>query len=99
MVWVIFSKLFLFFFFIDNQTIVGATSPCSNNSSSTLVATSSTCDKSSNNGNKKPSSPKISQPDRKTPSTSKLHGFPIHHGHASKLGSMISDAAKELVEK
>ncbi|VVC30593.1 Hypothetical protein CINCED_3A018389 [Cinara cedri] len=82
----------------DNQPTVVSTSPCSNNSSSTLIATSSNCDKSSND-RKNPSSPKISPPERKTQSPSKLHGFPIHHGHAIKIGSIISDAAKEFVEK
>lgn len=84
--------------FIDNQPTVVATSPCSNNSSSTLVATNSNCDKSPND-NKTSSSPKVSPPERKVQSPLKSHGFPIHHGHAIKIGSIISDAAKELVEK
>lgn len=41
----------------------------------------------------------MSPPERKIQSPSKIHSFPIHHGHAIKLGSIISDAAKELVEK
>lgn len=84
-----------FYFFIDNQATVVATSPCSNNSSSTLVATGSNCDKSPNDSNLIKTSP----PERKIQSPSKLHGFSIHHGHANKIGSIISDAAKELVEK
>lgn len=80
---------------------MAATSPCSNNSnnsSSTLVATSANCDKSPNE-NKNYTTSKTSPPERKIQSPSKLHGFPIHHGHAIKIGSIISDAAKELVEK
>eukprot|EP00102_Acyrthosiphon_pisum_P026621 XP_016663831.1 PREDICTED: ras-specific guanine nucleotide-releasing factor 2-like isoform X2 [Acyrthosiphon pisum] len=80
----------------DNQSTVVATSPCSNNSSSTLVAATSNCEKSLND-NKISSLPKASPPERKIQSPSK--GFPIHHGHAIKFGSIISDAAKELVEK
>ncbi|KAF0767236.1 ras-specific guanine nucleotide-releasing factor 2-like isoform X3 [Aphis craccivora] len=80
----------------DNQPTVVATSPCSNNSSSTLVAATSNCEKSIND-NKISSFPKVSTPERKIQSPSK--GFPIHHGHAIKFGSIISDAAKELVEK
>lgn len=87
-----------------------ATSPSSNNSSSTLVAAATTttsvavgsvCEKSieGKNGN---SPPRILPAERKEsqPTPSKLHGFPgVHHGHAIKIGSIISDAAKELVEK
>lgn len=83
--------------FIDNQPTVVAISPCSNNSSSTLVAANTNFDKSPND-NKNNTSPKASPPERKMQS-SKLHSFPIHHGHAMKIGSIISDAAKELVEK
>lgn len=82
-------------YLLDNQSTLVATSPCSNNSSSTLVA-SSNCDKShesKNNG-----SPKTSPQERKVQSPSKLHGFPLHHGPL-KFGSILSDAAKELVEK
>lgn len=49
--------------------------------------------------NKNNNSPKQSPQERKVQSPSKLHGFPIHHGHAIKIGSILSDAAKELVEK
>jgi hypothetical protein len=83
---------------IDNQPTVVATSPCSNNSSSTLVAENSNSDKHPSDSKNNTSS-KASSPERKTQSPSKLHGFPIHHGHAIKIGSIISDAAKELVEK
>jgi len=86
----------MFAFFLDNQPTVVATSPCSNNSSSTLVAATSNCEKSLND-NKISNLPKVSPPERKIQSPSK--GFPIHHGHAIKFGSIISDAAKELVEK
>lgn len=89
-----------------------ATSPSSNNSSSTLVAAAaattttsvavgSVCEKSleGKNGN---SPPRILPAERKASqsTSSKLHGFSgVHHGHAIKIGSIISDAAKELVEK
>lgn len=86
------------FYCLDNQPSIVATSPCSNNSSSTLVATSTNCDKNPNDS-KNSFLPKVSTPERKTQSPSKTHNFPIHHGHAIKLGSIISDAAKELVEK
>lgn len=94
MVWFFLNVLI----FIDNQPTVVSTSPISNNSSSTLVPTNYNCDKSPIE-NKNSSSTKVSPPERKIQSPSKTHGFPIHHGHAIKIGSIISDAAKELVEK
>ncbi|XP_050520662.1 ras-specific guanine nucleotide-releasing factor 2-like isoform X3 [Daktulosphaira vitifoliae] len=82
----------------DNQQTVTAVSPCSNNSnnsSSTLVAATSNLDRSSNETTTFSSS-KVSPPERKVQSPSKLHGFPIHHGHAIKIGTIITDAAKEF---